>query len=82
MVFMLGKLNNRLDSKEIEIANVWLMFEHHNNNKKNKRILQFCHSHAFVSTFTTNRHEILNVFFSYAIVMHLFPLLRQTDTKS
>ena len=56
MVFILGKLNNRLDSKEI--ANVWLMFEHH-NNKKN-----------------------IDVFFNSAIVMHLFPLLRQTDMKS
>ena len=58
MVFILGKLNNRLDSKEIEIANVWLMFEHHNNKKK------------------------INIFFNSAIVMHLFPLLQQTDTKS
>ena len=57
MILILGKLNNRLDSKEIEIANVWLMFEHHNNKK-------------------------INVFFNSAIVMHLFPLLRQTDTKS
>ena len=70
MVFILGKLNNRLDSKEI--ANVWLMFEHHNKKKKYRRILQFCHSHAFVSTLynkaTRNLRRLLQLCHSHAFV--------------